>query len=232
MISCILLSAGLSSRFGGPKALARLDQTPVIEHLQNVLISSNIFEIIVVLGASSEKIKPHLLNHKKIICVRNKNYHLGQSSSFKIGLENVSQKSLGLALLPVDYPLVKTETINNLSDYFLKHKPSILIPTYQDQKGHPPIFHANLTKKLLDLANSTGLNVFEEEMKSKTVLYPVNDPGVILTFNTPLEFEELKKNYKKNFNGFAGFESSKVNLRKPQHPPDSSVADERFQEIE
>ena len=199
MISCILLSAGLSSRFDGPKALAQLDQTPVVEYLQNVLISSNVFEVIVVLGASSEKIKSHLLNHKKIISVRNKDYHLGQTSSFKIGLENVSRKSSGVALLPVDYPLVQIETINSLCDHFLEHKPSILIPTYHDRKGHPPVFHADLISKLLALPHSTGLNVFEEEMKSKNVLYPVNDPGVILTFNTPAEFEELKKNYKRNF---------------------------------
>lgn len=191
MISCILLSAGLSSRFEGPKALARLDQTPIIERLQNVLISSNIFEVIVVLGASLGKIKPHILDHKKITCVRNKDYHLGQTSSFKIGLEKVSRKSSGIALLPVDYPLIKTETINCLCDYFLKTKPSLLIPTYQDRKGHPPVFHADLIPKLLALPDSTGLNVFEEEMKSKTSFYPVNDPGVILTFNTPTEFEEL-----------------------------------------
>ena len=196
MVSCILLSAGLSSRFGGPKALALLDQTPVIEHLQNILISANVFEVIVVLGASSGKIEPHLLNHKKIICVHNKDYHLGQSSSFKIGLENVSQKSSGVMLLPIDYPLVKTETINTLCQYFLEHNPAVLIPTYQDRKGHPPIFHANLTQQLLGLNNSTGLNIFEEQMKSETVLYPIHDPGVILTFNTPSEFEELKKIYK------------------------------------
>ena len=176
MISCILLSAGSSSRFGGPKALAVLDQTPVIEHLQNVLISSNVFEVIVVLGAASEKIEPHLLNHKKITCVHNKDYHLGQMSSFKIGLGKVSQKSLGVMLLPIDYPLVKIKTINALCQYFLESHPAALIPTYQDRKGHPPIFHANLIPQLSALANSTGLNVFEEEMKSKTVLYPVNDP--------------------------------------------------------
>lgn len=198
MISCILLSAGSSSRFDGPKALALFDQTPVIVHLQNVLISSQVFEVIVVLGASAHKIQPHLLNHKKIISVHNKDYHLGQCSSFKMGLKNVSRKSSGIMLLPVDYPLIKTETINTLCDYFLKTIPPLLIPTYQDRKGHPPIFHARLTPQLLGLADSTGLNVFEEQMKSKAVLYPVPDPGVILTFNTPLEFEELKKDFQKN----------------------------------
>ena len=199
MISCILLSAGLSKRFGNPKALANLDkQLPVIEHLQNVLIPSNVSEVIVVLGASSEKIEPQILNHKKITCVHNKDYHLGQMSSFKIGLGKVSQKSSGVMLLPIDYPLIKTKTINTLCQYFLESYPATLIPTYQDRKGHPPIFHANLIPQLSELANSTGLNVFEEQMKSKTVLYPVNDPGVILTFNTPLEFAGLKEIYKKN----------------------------------
>lgn len=194
MISCILLSAGLSIRFGGPKALARFDHLPVIEHLQNTLVVSSLSEIIIVLGASSEEIKPHLLNHKKITSVYNKDYLFGQMSSFKTGLKNVSQRSSGVMLLPVDYPLVKTSTIDTLCNYFLKDKPSILIPTYQDRKGHPPVFHTNLTPQLLGLPDSTGLNVFEQEMKSQIVLCTVEDPGVILTFNTSLEFEELKKN--------------------------------------
>lgn len=192
MISCILLSAGLSSRFGSPKALALLGEISIIEHLQNILISANIFEIIIVLGASSDKIKPRLLDHKKIICVHNKDYHLGQTSSFKMGLKNVSQKSSGVMLLPIDYPLVKTKTLNILCDYFLESKPPLLIPVYKDQKGHPPIFNTKLTPQLLELVDSEGLNVFQQKIKSQTVLYPVNDQGVVLSFNTPLEFAELK----------------------------------------
>ena len=195
MMSCILLSAGLSSRFGSHKALARLEKIPLIEHLQKMLISSKVSEIVVVLGASFEEIEPHIFKHEKIVCVRNPDYRLGQISSFKTGLKNVSANSLAALLLPVDYPLIKTETIDTLCDFFLARRPSIVIPTYQNRKGHPPIFHKKLTKQLLEWDASIGLNRFAEQMKPQTILSPVEDPGILLTFNTPAEFAELKKIY-------------------------------------
>ena len=54
MISCLLLTAGLSSRFHSPKALARLGEDTVIEHLQKTLINTQLSEIVVVLGAEFE----------------------------------------------------------------------------------------------------------------------------------------------------------------------------------
>ena len=66
MISCILLSAGYSSRFGSPKALAKLNGQTIIEQLQKILVASILDEIIVVLGAFAEDIKSYLLKHKKI----------------------------------------------------------------------------------------------------------------------------------------------------------------------
>ena len=50
MISCILLSAGFSRRFGSPKALALINGVTVIEQLQNILVRSQVGETVVVLG--------------------------------------------------------------------------------------------------------------------------------------------------------------------------------------
>ena len=93
MISCILLTAGLSNRFRSPKALARLGQDTVIEHLQKTLINTQISDIVIVLGAEAETIKPFLLNHKKIRFVYNKNFNFGQTSSFKTGLTGILSQS-------------------------------------------------------------------------------------------------------------------------------------------
>ena len=46
MISCILLAAGFSSRFGSPKALAELPGERVIERLQNELLKTQVEEIV------------------------------------------------------------------------------------------------------------------------------------------------------------------------------------------
>ena len=66
MISCILLSAGFSSRFGSPKALAKRNGETVIEHIQRSLLNTLIEEIIIVLGNKADKIEPFVLNHKRV----------------------------------------------------------------------------------------------------------------------------------------------------------------------
>ena len=189
-ISCILLSAGLSERFGSPKALAKLsDGKTVIEHLLQNLLASSLSEIIIVLGANADQIKPVLFNHTKVRVVYNKDYLLGQTSSFKIGLQNVSLNCQGVMLLPVDYPFVKTETLNFLIDQFASSPHEILIPSYSNRKGHPPLFPIQLSAEFLTLDNNLGINTVIHNHPSQDKIFPVNDSGVIKTFNTREEFE-------------------------------------------
>ena len=192
MVSCILLAAGSSVRFGSPKALAKINGITVIEHLQSVLTASCAGEIIVVLGDHCENIKPHILNHKKVGLVYNKDYNLGQTSSFKAGLKAISPKSQGIMLIPVDVPALKGSTVDLLISRFIERKPTVLIPTYQGKRGHPPIFNACLKKELLDLDMSAGLNTLERRYEPDIMLFAVEDPGVLLSFNTPKEFEAVK----------------------------------------
>ncbi len=188
MVSCVLLSAGLSRRFGSPKALVQWDGQTLIERLQKELVASRVDEVIVVLGADEQSIKPHLLKHKKVISVYNKDYNLGQTSSFQAGLRAVSPETRGILLQPIDVPFVRKATIDDLIDSFLPQPPPILIPSYQGRKGHPPVFDANLWGALLGLAPSVGINEFIREREKSVVYHAVHDEGVALTFNTPEEW--------------------------------------------
>ena len=193
MISCVLLSAGYSQRFGSPKALASLGKKKVIEHLQDKLVSAHIDEVIVVLGAHRDDIKAYLLKHKKVKVVYNKDYNLGQTSSLKAGLQALSPESLGFFLLPVDFPLIETETIEELIDAYRRHDPRLLIPTYEKRKGHPPLFSLRLREELLGLDNNLGINTIVRKYEAQTYFLPVKDPGVVLTFNTQEEFMNIKR---------------------------------------
>jgi len=185
MISSILLSAGLSQRFGSPKALAKLNETTtVIEHLQNVLLETQIDEIIIVLGADSTELKPYILNHKMVKFVYNKDYKLGQTSSFKTGLKEIAADSQAVLLLPIDYPFIKIETIESMIICFNNMLPNIIIPTYQEIKGHPPIFHTKLKSELLNLDDTVGINMLAQMHEKQTVFLPVDDQGILLSFNT------------------------------------------------
>ncbi|MEI7999294.1 MAG: nucleotidyltransferase family protein [Candidatus Omnitrophota bacterium] len=189
MISCILLTAGESSRFGSPKALANINNIKTIELLQNNLIKSKIHEIIIVTGAHESLIKPYVFNHSKVSLVYNKDYKLGQTSSFQKGLSVVDNNSYGYMLIPIDFPFIKTTTINALILHFQSQDPTILIPLYQGKRGHPPIFHQKLKKNILDLPKEMGINRLNAENQVQTL--EVNDPGIIQTFNTNEELEEI-----------------------------------------
>jgi CTP:molybdopterin cytidylyltransferase MocA len=189
MMICILLSAGKSERFGSPKALARLSDTTVIEHLQNTLLHSKCGNIIVVLGADAKLIQTHIVIHSRIRVVYNKNHNFGQTSSVQAGLSEAEIISDGFMLLPVDCPLVQASSIDKIIEYFNKHQPDILIPTYQGLKGHPPIFHKRLKPKILELPPDAGLNTLFAGHPPQTM--EINDPGIVKSFNTREEFQAL-----------------------------------------
>ncbi len=195
MFSIILLSAGLSQRFKSPKALATLNSQSVIEHLQRTLLKTSIDEIIIVLGSHAETIKPYILKDSKIKSIYNADFIAGQTSSFKAGLTITSPASLGLLLLPIDYPFINSETIEVILKRFSKQQPDLLIPTYQNFKGHPPVFNRNLRSFLEQLSNAQGINSFFHQNNLAIDLLKVNDPGVISTFNTVEEFEKIKKSF-------------------------------------
>ncbi len=193
MISCLLLSAGSSSRFGSPKALARLNQTTtVIEHIQKIVLASQMNEIIIVLGDRAEQIKPFIFQGQGIKVVCNENYRRGQTSSFKAGLLRADTGSLGVMLLPIDYPLIQTQTLRILVEKFLETTPSVILPSHNGKNGHPPIFHARLSEELLLVDDSTPIHTCIRQHADDKVILPVNDIGVVTSFNTAQEFEQVK----------------------------------------
>jgi len=189
MVTCILLSAGLSERFGSPKALAYISGKTVIQHVQNTLLQSSCDNIIVVLGAHATEIQPSIFIHSRISVVYNKDYYFGQTSSVQAGWREADNASEGIMFLPVDCPLVQASTVDTIIDYFKKHDPDILIPSYQGKKGHPPIFHQRLKSKVLNLPTDLGLNSLFAEHPPQTI--EIDDSGIIKSFNTPEEFKKI-----------------------------------------
>lgn len=196
MISCIILTAGESTRFGSPKALARINSKTVIEFTLQNLLKTKIDEIIVVLGAEAPLIAPYVLKNKKIKTVLNKDYKLGQTSSFKAGLAALNPNTEGVLLLPVDIPLIQPKTFDVLIEVFLKNPFLILVPVYKNKKGHPPVFSKKLFQEFKDLKNNEPLSTVLRAREAETLQLPVANPEVIQSFNTPEEFQEIVQNRK------------------------------------
>ena len=193
MITCMVLSAGLSRRFGSPKALARINGDTVIGRIQKVLINSQVDEILFVLGAHAELIKPSLLNHTKVKSVYNKDYNLGQTSSFQTGLRTISEETQGVLLLPVDFAWVSMAAIDEIIGYFREHTPLVILPSFNGKLGHPPLFSSQLKEEFLKLDPEDGLNTVVRVHKDEIVILPLADPGILKTFNTKKEFNRIRR---------------------------------------
>lgn len=191
MLTCILLSAGLSERFGSPKALAQLYGTTVIEHVQKKLLQTSCDEILVVLGAHAEQIQPSIFNHSRIRVVYNKDYILGQTSSVQAGWRDIKNTSTDVMFLPVDCPIAQSTSIDKVIHYFKENETDILIPCHNNKKGHPPVFSQRLRSKVLDLPLDMGLNSLFAAHPPQTI--EINDPGIIKSFNTLEELELISR---------------------------------------
>lgn len=189
MITCILLSAGISQRFGSPKALAKLDDCSVIEHIQKTLLKSLCDEIIIVLGSEADLIYPYIFKHTRIRVVYNKNFNFGQTSSIQAGVKDIKNDRNDFMLLPVDCPLVTALSINKIIEYFNAASPDIVIPSYQNKKGHPPVFHHHLIPEILNLPLNLGLNSLF--VAHRPQILEIDDPGIIKSFNTLEEFQKI-----------------------------------------
>jgi CTP:molybdopterin cytidylyltransferase MocA len=161
----------------------------------STLARSQIGEIVVILGAAADQILPFIPAHPKIRTVHNQNYVLGQTSSFQTGLKVLSSQCEAAFLLPVDCPFIKTETIDKICESFQAAQSKVIIPTFNGRKGHPPLFSKSLFEEFLALDVKKGLNTISQKHVLETYIFPVKDPGVLATFNTQEEFEQLKNQF-------------------------------------
>lgn len=194
MITCLLLAAGFSSRFGSPKALTDIQGKKLLVRQTEMLFSAGIEQIVIVLGAHAEQIRPAIATAPRIKAVYNEHFQQGQTSSVKAGILGTPAGS-DFLLLPVDFPFVLPGTVSRLTDYFQKNAPLVLIPAYEGRKGHPPVFSHTLRDELLQLDNFLGLNEIIHRHQAEVHLLPVQDKGVLATFNTPEELTQIQSQF-------------------------------------
>src|SRR5690349_19341544 len=118
MISGILLAAGESRRMGSAKALLQYQGQTFIARICNAFLSTDVDELIVVLGARAEQLQHALPIHPKLLTVINPRYSLEQLSSLMAGIGALSRESEAVVVNLVDHPMIEAETIQSLISSF------------------------------------------------------------------------------------------------------------------
>jgi molybdenum cofactor cytidylyltransferase len=185
-ITAIVLAAGRSERMGSNKLLADLGGKPLITHSIEMLLTSNVYDVIVVTGNEDEMVR-QALHSLDVAFAHNPNFAKGLSTSLKVGLNAVSLDADGALICLGDMPLIEMRTINQLISSFdeMSHH-TICIPIYDGVRGNPVLWGRRHFKVLESIEGDQGgkplmaslaKEIFEVEAESKTILLDVDTPG-------------------------------------------------------
>ncbi len=120
--------------------------------------------------------------------VINPNPEHGMLSSFRCGLRTLDLLNTNVMLCLTDHPAVKAETYKSLIENAKKNK--IIIPKYNDRRGHPVIFGADFISELLENDCPEGArSIVRAHSESVKEIY-VDDSGILLDIDTPEDAEK------------------------------------------
>jgi molybdenum cofactor cytidylyltransferase len=114
VLAAVILAAGGSSRMGQPKQLLRFRGTTLLRRAVDTALSAGAEQVIVVLGAASEKLVPEVEATSATI-VLNDQWMEGVSTSLRGGLAAVGSEARGVFIYPADMPLVTPEALRELA---------------------------------------------------------------------------------------------------------------------
>jgi CTP:molybdopterin cytidylyltransferase MocA/SAM-dependent methyltransferase len=136
--TAIVLAAGNGSRFGGGKLLAEMGGRPLIQHVLDALDAAGVADVVVVLGADASAIDAAVAwRHERRVV--NPDPGRGLASSLRVGFEAVPSDADAVLVALGDQPLVSPAVIRALLDAPEVDGRSIVVPTYEDERGRNPV---------------------------------------------------------------------------------------------
>ena len=198
-ISGILLAAGLSTRMGEPKQLLPFGGSTIIETVVNNMLQAKFNEVIVVIGHCADKIQP-LLNDLPVKTVFNYNYHEGMLTSVQAGVRSIVETTtchqFAFSIMLVDQPLITSELIDSVIDAYTQTNKRIVLPSYNNRRGHPAIFHNKYADAILALdAKSDGVRSLYKGHSEDIQYVNVDTDAVLRDIDYKEDYENALNEY-------------------------------------
>jgi len=194
-ISTIILAAGESHRMGQPKLLLPWGKTTVVGQVVSTFNAAGIKSIIVVTGGARELIEGQIAELKKSFPVRlvyNKDYVLGgMLSSIQTGLMELDRSARAVLIALGDQPQIREETVQRMCAAFDRTSSPLVIPSFQNRRGHPWLAASPIWPKILELPPSTTprqfLNTFVGQVE-----YVTADESILQDLDTPDDYSRMR----------------------------------------
>ena len=194
-VSAIILASGLSQRMGKKDKITYLFQNkPMISHVVDAALNSDIKEIIIVTGNNFSKVK-QIFKNNNLKITYNKFYKKGLSSSIKTGLKLVSKDVDATIFMLGDMPLIDSKLINKMLAAFdpIEGR-SIIIPTFHGKWGQPILFSSDLFSQINSISGDSGaMSIILLNSNLISDIEHINN-SILKDFDTPEDFINFQEN--------------------------------------
>lgn len=193
-VAAVVLAAGMSTRMGSAKQLLRLGDRTLLDTVLDNLRSSQVAEIVVVLGGSAELIQQQInLNGARIVI--NDAYQQGMGTSLQAGVSAVDSSSDAALIVLADQPFIRPATLDHLIDRYRAQNSPVVIPAYKGHRGNPVLLDRSLFPEVLALSGDTGFRSLFSRHTEKILNVPVDDIGVLIDVDTEADLIRFQQAY-------------------------------------
>jgi molybdenum cofactor cytidylyltransferase len=193
-VTAIFLAAGLSSRMGGTnKLLLEWKGRSLVEYTLRQLITSNVDEVVLVLGRDADLIRNLVGADPKLKIVQNYKYESGMTSSIQEGLNNAKGDAymICLADMPFLSPLDYNVLIDGYSNRINMNK-DIILPQFQGRRGNPVIFHSCYKEAILNHSETNGCSKIVKQHSDRVIHFEVETDHFLSDIDRLIDYEKLK----------------------------------------
>ena len=183
MIAGVVPCAGASERMGRPKALMEVGGTTFVRAVVDALAEGGCDPVVVVVPEHPDIEGAARATNAHVVV--NRDPADGPISSLRLALAELDPSVEGVFYLPVDHPLVRSDTISRLVRIATESSAPLVIPTHLGSRGHPGFFRAELFVELNDPDLAGGARTVVHRHLADAELVPVDDPGVVTDIDTP-----------------------------------------------
>lgn len=188
-IRAIILAAGESKRMGFPKMLLDFNGKSMLERVIENVRSSEVSDIMVVLGAEREKLT-QLVKRSDVNYCYNDHYKKGMLSSVRCGVANTPGDCDAVIIFQGDQPLITREIINRVIEAYRSGDKEIVIPVYKKKRGHPLLIGRKYLEKIDLLDDNEGLRSLAYLYSDDVLEVETDDQAILRDFDT---YDEYKK---------------------------------------
>jgi molybdenum cofactor cytidylyltransferase len=191
-ITAIVLAAGFSRRMGRPKLVLPWGKTTVIEQVVGRLLEAGVEDVLVVTGGARSEVEDALSGIPVRIAFNPRLEQSEMIDSLQLGLQNIDPNAEAVLIVLGDQPQLKVETIRKILEAHQSGSANLVIPSFQNRRGHPWLVGRALWPEILEIHPPGTLRDFLSKFGDLAVYIDAEEDSILRDLDTPGDYAREK----------------------------------------